>query len=135
MPDDRQDTIDQIIKDRDAAHDQLATTEASLQRKINDVDDIEWTRPLTADERDNRKRLRDAQTATRSAMVELSFVTLQAMDQSSEVQRLVNAFQSINAELKSATDRVNKIANIAATTEKVISAIAQIAAQLAKFAA
>src|SRR5262245_50890016 len=93
-------TAETILKNAEAARTLLTTQENALQRAINEIDDIEWLRPLTTDERNQRQKLRAGQTAVRAAQIELSFVTLRALDQTPEVQRLINAFKTINRDLK-----------------------------------
>ena len=125
-------SLEQIIKDAEAAHKTLAEREQSIQREINALDDVEWDRPLNKTEQEKRRQLRTAQDNTRAAKTELSFVTLGALNQSSEVQRLVNAFKGINADLKSDLKRLEKIEKVAAATVKSIAAIEKVAQELAK---
>lgn len=133
MPDDTAKTIKEIVADSDAVHAELAQQEAALQTEIGNIDDIEWERPLNDAERQQRKDLRAALTDCRAAMIEMSFVTLRALDQAPEVKRLANALKSINAELKDSLKRVEKIASIAKTIPKVLAGIEKVAGKLAKF--
>lgn len=128
-------TAETILKNADAARTLLATQENALQRAINEFDDIEWLRTLTTDERNQRQKLRAGQTAVRAAQIELSFVTLRALDQTPEVQRLINAFKTINKDLKQQLERLKSIAEIAQTVARVVDVITKIAADLAKLLA
>lgn len=131
----RDDDIKTVLQKAEAARTLLSKKEEELQRDIDQIDDIEWDRPLTAPERSRRLELRAAQTATRAAKIELSFITLRALDQNPEVLRLINAFRSINQDLSHELGRLNEIATAAATTAKVIDALADFATDLAKLLA
>ena len=126
------DSVQQVLVKADAARALLTKQEVDLQGEINAIDDIEWDRPLTAEERSRRQQRRSAQTAVRAAKIELSFITLRALDQSPEVQRLINAFRSINQDLKQELDQLKSIAGYAETAAKVIDAMTEIAIDLAK---
>jgi hypothetical protein len=131
----REDDIRTVLQKAETARALLSQKEEELQREIDQIDDIEWDRPLTDAERGRRKEKRAAQTATRAAKIELSFITLRALDQHPEVLRLVNAFRSINQDLGHELGRLNEIAEAAATTAKVLDALADFAADLAKLLA
>jgi hypothetical protein len=127
--------IADIVAAADAARAGLGAQEAALQAEIQAVDDIVFQRPLTAAEGAKRQDLRAAQTACRAAQVELSFVTLQALDQSTEVTRLINAFKSVNQNLADAHQKLEKISAVAKEIEAGAAAVAQVAGQLVALAA
>jgi hypothetical protein len=129
------DDIKIVLAKAEKARALLAAKELDLQREIDDIDDIEWDRPLNAAEQKRRKEKRAAQTAVRAAKIEASFITLRALNETPEVQRLINAFQSINRDLKKEFDRLQEIAKAAERTAKVIDALADLAADLAKLLA
>lgn len=132
MPNDSP-TAHEILDSADDAQRKLASQEKTLQTEIQNIDDIEFDHPLTDEEKKLRENLRTAQTQCRAGMAELAFVTLEALDNSAEVQNLANAFKTINADLKTALDRVKHLASIAATAQQVVDAVAKVATQLAKF--
>ena len=132
MPNDSP-TAQEILDSADDAQRKLAAQEKTLQKEIQNIDDIEFDHPLTDEEKRLRENLRTAQTQCRAGMVELAFVTLEALDDSAEVQNLASAFKTINADLKTALDRVKHLASIAATAQQVVDAVAKVATQLAKF--
>ena len=132
MPNDSP-TAQEILDSADDAQRKLAAQERTLQKEIQNIDDVEFDHPLTEEQEKLRKNLRAAQKQCRAGMAELAFVTLEALDNSAEVQNLANAFKTINADLEAALDRVKHLASIAATAQQVVDAVAKVAAQLAKF--
>lgn len=126
--------IDQIVSDAVRVRADLAIQETRLQDEIDKIDDLEFTAPLTDQQRQKRQQLRAAQTSCRGAMVELSNVTITALDTSPEVKRLINAFQSISKDLDDDLTKLGDLAQAADTVAQIIGALAQIAAKLATIA-
>ena len=126
-------TAQEILDSASDAQGKLTAQEKTLQNEIQNIDDVEFDHPLTDEQKKLRENLRTAQKQCRAGMAELAFVTLEALDNSAEVQKLANAFKTINADLKTALDRVKHLASIAATVQQVVDAVAKVAAQLAKF--
>ena len=128
-------SIREIVEQARITRSGLALQESSLQDKIDDLDDLQWVRKLTKKEREQRKQLRTAQTNVRAAMVQLSFVTIRALDQSSEISRLINAFQSINLDLKKDIEDIEGAAEVALAIQNTMAQIAAIAANVARLVA
>ena len=126
-------TAQEILDSASDAQGKLTAQEKTLQNEIQNIDDVEFDHPLTDEQKKLRENLRTAQKQCRAGMAELAFVTLEALDNSAEVQKLANTFKTINADLKTALDRVKHLASIAATVQQVVDAVAKVAAQLAKF--
>jgi len=126
-------TAQEILDSASDAQGKLTAQEKTLQNEIQNIDDVEFDHPLTDEQKKLRENLRTAQKQCRAGMAELAFVTLAALDNSAEVQKLANTFKTINADLKTALDRVKHLASIAATVQQVVDAVAKVAAQLAKF--
>lgn len=126
-------TAQEILNSASDAQGKLTAQEKTLQNEIQNIDDVEFDHPLTDEQKKLRENLRTAQKQCRAGMAELAFVTLAALDNSAEVQKLANTFKTINADLKTALDRVKHLASIAATVQQVVDAVAKVAAQLAKF--
>jgi hypothetical protein len=127
--------IDKVLENAEKARGLLSMKNLEIQREIDAIDDIEWDRPLNATEVKQRKEKRAAQTAVRAAQIELSFVTLRALNESTEVQRLTNAFRSINRELKKDLDKLNEIGKAAERTAKIVDALVDLATDIAKLLA
>ena len=126
-------TAQEILDSADDARGKLTAQEKTLQKEIQNIDDVEFDHPLTDEQKKLRENLRAAQKQCRAGMAELAFVTLEALDDSAEVQKLASAFKTISADLKAALDRVNHLASIAATAQQVVDAVAKVGTQLAKF--
>jgi len=126
-------TAQEILDSASDAQGKLTAQEKTLQNEIQNIDDVEFDHPLTDEQKKLRENLRTAQKQCRAGMAELAFVTLEALDNSADVQDLADAFKTINADLKTALDRVKHLASIAATVQQVVDAVAKVAAQLAKF--
>ena len=127
--------IKTIMETTAAARALLSAKNLEIQQQIDAIDDIEWDRPLNATEIKQRKDKRASQTALRAASIELSFVTLRALNESSEVIRLTNAFQSINRDLKKDLDRLNEIGQAAQRTAKIIDTLVDLTTTIAKLVA
>jgi hypothetical protein len=127
--------IDKVLENAEKARGLLSMKNLEIQREIDAIDDIEWDRPLNATEVKQRKEKRAAQTAVRAAQIELSFVTLRALNESTEVQRLTNAFRSINRDLKKDLDKLNEIGKAAERTAKIVDALVDLATDIAKLLA
>ena len=127
--------IDKVLESAEKARGLLSMKNLEIQREIDAIDDIEWDRPLNATELKQRKEKRAAQTAVRAAQIELSFVTLRALNESTEVQRLTNAFRSINRDLKKDLDKLNEIGKAAERTAKIVDALVDLATDIAKLLA
>lgn len=123
--------IAQIVQQSNDARQLLLDQDSELESMILTIEDIEWTRPLNAAERARRVKLRNAQTGCRAAQRELAFVTLQALNQSQEVQRLINALSGVNRDVADALKKVDGIVKVTGTIAKVTSAIEQVLGKLA----
>jgi hypothetical protein len=129
-----QSDINQIVAEAAKVQTDLEAQEARLEDEIDKIDNLESTAPLTDQQRLQRKQLRAAQTSCRAAMVELSNVTLTVLDNSPEVKRLINSFQSINKDLEGDLKQLGDLAQAANTVAQIVGALAQVAAKLATVA-
>ncbi|MFM9845023.1 MAG: hypothetical protein ACKVOI_18835 [Dongiaceae bacterium] len=127
--------IDKVLENAEKARGLLAMKNLEIQQQIDAIDDIEWDRPLNATEAKQRKEKRMAQSAIAAAKIELGFVTLRALNETSEVQRLTNAFRSINRDLKKDLDRLNEIGKAAERTARIVDALVDIATDIARLLA
>lgn len=123
--------IKEIVANARIARDGMLETDRKLDEGIIAIDEIAWSRELRASERSERARLRAAQTACRAAQIELSFVTIQALDQSQEVNRLINAIGAANKDVKEALEKVKNIVKITQGIAKVTAALEKVAIGLA----
>jgi hypothetical protein len=92
-------------------------------------------RALTAQEQQRLADIAATQQALTNALVQLSFVTLQNLDNSAQVQQLQSRMNQINQGLIGDLDKLKQLEAFAATVAKVADTIAQVAAKLASLAA
>ena len=128
-------SVSQIIEQARKVRSDMAQQESTIQDEIDDIDDIQWERPLTDAEREQRKQLRVAQTNVRAAMVQLSNVSVRALDQAPEISRLINAFEAINNDLTKDIEDIHEAAAVAEAIQNAVAQIADIAAKVAKLLA
>lgn len=130
-------TVAQVVAESNNARHQLATLEQQLQAGIDDIDFVAFRegRQMTADEIDQRKRLRATQAEAREQFKVLAFVTAQRLDQTDEVSALLRQMQAINSGLKDDLARLKKIERYAAIAAKVADATAKATEKLASIAA
>jgi hypothetical protein len=128
-------SVSQIIELARIVRSEMAQQETTIQDEIDDIDDIQWERPLTDAEREQRKQLRVAQTNVRAAMVQLSNVSVRALDQAPEISRLINAFEAINNDLTKDIEDIHEAAAVAEAIQNAVAQIADIAAKVAKLLA
>jgi chromosome segregation ATPase len=96
----------------------LKVLDGQFDTKINAIKDAEWSKPLTAGQLNQISDLRTQQAAIESAIEELAYVTMGALDKSDEITRMANALAGIVKDLKARTD---KIAAVGAKSQEVAS--------------
>jgi hypothetical protein len=129
------------IKQIEAAAQQAESAIGALQRKLQ-AEQRQIRREAFTEDRalnsQEQQRLADiaaAQQGLTNALIELSFVTLQNLDNSAAVQQLQNRMTQINQGLTGDLDKLKRLAAFAATVAKVADTVAQVAAKLAALAA
>jgi hypothetical protein len=129
-------TIAQIDASAKSAENAIATLQKQLQAEQRQIRRTAFlaNRPLTADEQQRLDDIATAQTRLNDCLVELSYVTLQSLDNSTEVQQLRASMDRINQGLTADLDKLKRIEAISATVAKVADAVAKVAAQVAKLA-
>ena len=130
-------TLDAIVASAAEARKQLGKLEHRLQGGIDDIDFVAFAenRPLTKEERAQRTQLRASQTEVRDAFVQLAFVTLQRLDNSSEILSLNKRMQAIHKNLSDDLEALKKMERLANTLAKVSDSVAQVVAKIAEKAA
>jgi hypothetical protein len=123
-------TSAEIVAEADAQIAALQTTERATNREINAIKDIEWDRPLTAEERKRVDDLRAMRAATLAAIEEISFITMAALDKADEVKRIRNAVAGVIADLKDKKKRIDRIGQIATKVGNVITGLQDLADKL-----
>ena len=126
-------TINDIIAEAKAAQQSLADLEAELQEEIDEIRlrAFQQNRGMTEEERTTRNDRRAQKSEARAAYVALTFVTLQRLDQSEEVEQLTRKMNEINQGLEGDLDGLKHIARYAATATKVADSLAKIATKVA----
>lgn len=123
-------TSAEIVAEADAQIAALQTTERATNREINAIKDIEWDRPLTAEERKRVDDLRAMRAAALAAIEEISFVTMAALDKADEVRRIRNAVAGVIADLQDKKKRIDRIGQIATKVGNVITGLQDLADKL-----
>ena len=120
----------EILAAADAQIAALQQTERATNQQINAIKDNEWDRPLTDAERTEIDDLRATRAATLSAIEELSFVTMAALDKADEVKRIRNAVAGVIADLQNKKARIVRIGQIATKIGNVIDGLQDLAKKL-----
>jgi hypothetical protein len=129
------------IKQIEAAAQQAESAIGALQRKLQ-AEQRQIRREAFLEDRglnsQEEQRLADiaaAQQGLTNALIELSFVTLQNLDNSAAVRQLQSRMNQINEGLTGDLDKLKRLEALSATVAKVADTIAQVAAKLASLAA
>jgi hypothetical protein len=132
-----QQTIAQIDASAKTAENAIAGLQKQLQAEQRQIRRTAFLadRPLTADEQGSLDDIAAAQKNLNDCLIELSFVTLQSLDNAAEVQRLRANMDRINQGLAGDLDKLKRIESASATVAKVADTVAKVAAQVAKLAA
>jgi hypothetical protein len=131
-------TIRQIEAAAQKAESAIGVLQRKLQaeqRQIRRQAFLDDDRALTPQEQQRLADIAATQQALTNALVQLSFVTLQNLDNSAQVQQLQGRMNQINQGLAGDLDRLKRIEAFAATVAKVADTIAQVATKLAALAA
>jgi hypothetical protein len=132
MPNGNKPTLEEIMADYQTAMDAFGELERAYQVQIEDIERSDP--PLTDEQKTQRNKLVAAQKKCRGQMTKISWATLEKLNDLDEVKRLKSAFDSVNVELKGSLEDVKHIEKVAAATVKVLAAVAEVAAKLAKYA-
>lgn len=127
-----------IFDSAQKAHAALATQQAGLLQEVRGVKDrarMGQNRPLNDDENATIDRLLGAAAACGSAMEDVALVTIEALENDSEIRFLTQAFADLNGALEARLKQVENVAVVAANVTKVVAAIAKIVEKLAVLAA
>ena len=110
--------------------DALQAIDSAIAAKIAAIKDAEWDTPLTAEQIKQISDLRAQEAAILSAIEELSYVTVGALDKSDELTRMLNALQGISKDLSARTAAILAIGasaqNISAVCDGISSLVTQI---------
>ncbi len=123
-------TSAEIVAEADVQIEALQATERAVNQRINAIKDNEWDRPLTAEERKKIDDLRATRAATLSAIEEVSFITMAALDKADEVKRIRNAVAGVVADLQDKKKRIERIGQIATKIGNVITGLQDLAKKL-----
>lgn len=111
---------------------ELQTIEFQLEREVATIKDQEFDHPLSESDSDRIIDLRSAQANIRSAIDELAFVTLKALDTTDELKRIRNAIAGAVKDLKKTADRIAKIGMVADTIRQILGGVETISKQIEK---
>jgi len=111
---------------------ELQTIEFQLEREVVTIKDQEFDHPLSESDSDRIIDLRSAKASIRSAIDELAFVTLKALETTDELKRIRNAIAGAIKDLKKTADRIAKIGKAADTIRQVLGGVERIGKQLEK---
>ena len=111
---------------------ELQAVELQLAREVVAIKDKEFDHPLSESDIDRIIDLRSAKANIRSAIDELAFVTLKALDKSDELKRINNALAGAVKDLKRTADRIAKIGMAADTIKQVLGGVEKLGKQIEK---
>ncbi|MBA4098193.1 MAG: hypothetical protein C0484_15695 [Rhodospirillum sp.] len=111
---------------------ELQAVEFQLEREVVTIKDKEFDHPLSESDRDRVIDLRSAKANIRSAIDELAFVTLKALETTDELKRIRNAIAGAVKDLKKTADRIAKIGMVATTIRQVLGGVEKIGKQIEK---
>ena len=111
---------------------ELQAVEFQLEREVVTIKDKEFDHPLSESDSDRIIDLRSAKANIRSAIDELAFVTLKALDTTDELKRIRNAIAGAIKDLKKTADRIAKIGMAADTIRLVLGGVEKIGKQIEK---
>jgi hypothetical protein len=129
-------SVQEIVKDARAAHNDLSVLEQDLQAEIDqiDFDAFRARRDLTPQEAQRRTQLAASQNEVRDARAVLVLFNLSRLDSSADVAALALRMSQINRGLADDFERLNRIVKLAATVAKVTDGVAKVTAKIAKLA-
>jgi hypothetical protein len=111
---------------------ELQAVEFQLEREVVIIKDQEFDHPLSESDSDRIIDLRSAKANIRSAIDELAFVTVKALDTTDELKRIRNAIAGAVKDLKKTVDRIAKIGKVANTITQVLGGVEKLGKQLEK---
>jgi hypothetical protein len=111
---------------------ELQAVEFQLEREVVTIKDQEFDHPLSESDSDRIIELRSAKANIRSAIDELAFVTVKALDTTDELKRIRNAIAGAIKDLKKTTDRIAKIGMVADTIKLVLGGVEKLGKQIEK---
>ncbi len=111
---------------------ELQAVEFQLEREVVTIKDKEFDHPLSESDSDRIIDLRSAKANIRSAIDELAFVTLKALETTDELKRIRNAIAGAVKDLKKTADRIAKIGMAADTIKQVLGGVEKIGKQIEK---
>lgn len=134
MPDE---TTIQIEAQAQQAESAIAVLQMQLQTEQRQIRRQAFlaNRPLTMQEQTRLTEIAAAMKASGNALVALTFVTLQNLDDSTQVKRLRTRMNRINKSLDADLDQLKQIEGFATTAASVADTVAKVAAKVAALAA
>lgn len=88
-------TFQEIVDQARSARAKLVAIVESIEARIRKIEDKEFERPLTQEERDQLAQLRRDMDKPMAAVEELGLITMAALDNSDEVRRLANTIADV----------------------------------------
>jgi hypothetical protein len=122
----------EIFEDAQKRISELQAVEFQLEREVVTIKDQEFDHPLTDNDRDRVIDLRSAKANIRSAIDELAFVTLKALETTDELKRIRNAIAGAVKDLKKTADRIARIGMIADTITRILGGVETLAKRIEK---
>jgi hypothetical protein len=126
-------TTQEIFDDAQKSISDLQKAELQANADINAVKDKEWNGPLSSKDRDQLVELRSAKASILGAIEELAFVTMQALDESDELKRINNAIAGVVKDLKSVSERIDRIGKVAETVGEVLGGVVALSKKIKDF--
>jgi hypothetical protein len=108
----------------------LQVIDGKFAAQIAAIKDAEWDRPLSDKELSQLSMLRAQQRPVLAAIEELSYVTMQALDDSDNIQRLSNALSGVVKGLMSESNNIAMIDGGAKNITAICGAISKLLPQI-----
>ncbi len=129
--------VNDIIAEAKIARRNLGDLEQDLQEEIDEIRFLAFSekRPLTDAEKTTLNERRAGKAEARAAHAEMTFVTLQRINQSEELQQLKKKMDEINKGLKDDLDHLKDLVRYAKVAADVAESVEKVATQVAAIAA
>jgi hypothetical protein len=112
----------------------LQAIDGNISAQIAAIKDAKWDQPLSDKELVMLSALRAGQRPVLAAIDELSYVTMQALDDSDEIQRLSNALSGVVKGLMSEVNNIAAIESDAKDITAICGAISKLLPQIQSLA-
>lgn len=127
-------TASDIVANAQTQLDALRSIDSIIDAKIAAIKDAEWDKPLSSEQLGKISILRNQQQPILSAVEELSYVTMGALDKSDEINRIANALMGVIKGLNKQSDEIAAIDTSAKNIGSICTALGTLVPQIQELA-